>query len=443
MKEGLKDHVLNGISAKVVLVFAILLIPMYGLLLLSVQSYMDSLENQAVVATEAILELNINNLNAEMERIDRFFYVLQEQNTDYQRLCDWQESSRDYLSLYAVNSDLLNQGISYQYAESIFLYAEKPDTMLMVYSDFPVKDKAALGYLITQVIGIVLIPFTNILGGTQSAWIIVAAVFGVVGAVCLTICFRATKERYSNNSQGVEEQEEEKTTVMEALKILVRNKYWWMMMLSQTALSGIYTFIYGALAFYCMFVLGNDNLTALVATVGLIPSIIGFVLSPILIRKFGMRKTGMIAATAGIIGTIIRIFAPANMLVFIVGNCLVTFATAPIVAVLPAMVINCAEWNDYKFGVKLAGMTNSVSSFGGKIGAGFAGALLGWVLAWGKFDGTAAVQPDSAITSIYALNIWIPGILLAIILICYACYGLEKKYPEIVKANAKRRAKSE
>ncbi|RHS81642.1 hypothetical protein DW928_02900 [Firmicutes bacterium AM43-11BH] len=53
---------------------------------------------------------------------------------------------------------------------------------------------------------------------------------------------------------------------------------------------------------------------------------------------------GRSGAGIGIVGTIIRIIAPANITVFILGNCLVTFATAPIVAVLPAMVINCAEW---------------------------------------------------------------------------------------------------
>ena len=211
-------------------------------------------------------------------------------------------------------------------------------------------------------------------------------------------------------------------------------------MLSQSALSGVYTFMYGALAFYCMYVLGNDNLTALVSTVGLIPSVLGFVLSPIMIRKFGMRKTGMIGAGVGIVGTIIRIVAPANITVFILGNCLVTFATAPIVAVLPAMVINCAEWNDYKYGVKIVGLTNSAASFGAKIGGGIAGAAIGWVLAAGGFDATAAVQSASAMTSIYAVNIWLPGICLAIILVCYGLYSLEKKYVEIVKHNEARRA---
>ena len=302
--------------------------------------------------------------------------------------------------------------------------------------------RGLLGYLVTQIIGIVLIPFTNLLGGNQSSWIIVAAVFGVIGAIALTVCFRMTRERYSDATIAADGtvENEEKATLGEALKVLVRNKYWWLMMVAQTALSGIYTFIYGALAFYCMYVLGNDNLTSVVGMAGLLPSLIGFMVAPMMIKKFGMRKTGMIAAVVGLVGTAIRIIAPANMIVFITGNCLVTFATAPIVAVLPAMVINCAEWNDYKFGVRLTGMTNSVASFGGKIGAGFAGALLGWVLAWGHFDAAAATQTASALQSIYALNIWIPGILLAIILVCYAFYGLEGKYSEIVKANAERRA---
>lgn len=296
-----------------------------------------------------------------------------------------------------------------------------------------------LGYLITQIIGIVLIPMTNFFGGTQSSWIIVAAIFGVIAAVFLTVCFRTTKERFHDEGQAGEEQEEN-TSFLGALKVLVRNKYWWMMLIAQTALSGIYTFIYGAMSFYCMYVVGDDNMTALISSISLIPSVIGFLISPYMIKKLGMRKAGMVGAVVGLIGTVIRIIAPANLAVFIAGSCMMTFATAPIVAVLPAMVINCAEWNDYKFGVKLTGMTNSVASFGGKVGGGVAGALLGWVLAWGHFDATAAVQSASAINSIYALNIWIPGILVLIIFICYALYSLDKKYMDVVRANEERRA---
>lgn len=69
---------------------------------------------------------------------------------------------------------------------------------------------------------------------------------------------------------------------------------------------------------------------------GSIPTLLAMIL------LFTVPKGGG-GAGIGIVGTIIRIIAPANITVFILGNCLVTFATAPIVAVLPAMVINCAE----------------------------------------------------------------------------------------------------
>jgi len=304
------------------------------------------------------------------------------------------------------------------------------------------SSRGLLGYLVAQIIGIVLIPATNLLGGGQSAWIIVAAVIGLIGMIALTLCFKMTRERYRSGSASGQDGAEENVALGTALKILVKNKYWWMMMLAQSALSGVYTFMYGAMAFYTMYVLGNDNLTAIVGSISLIPSILGFLAAPVLIKRFGMRKTGMIGCAFGLAGTVIRIIIPDNFIIFTLGMCLLTFATAPIVAVLPAMVINCADWNEYKFGVKLTGMTNSVASFGAKIGSGFAGALLGWVLAWTHFNGKAAVQSSEAIRGIYALNIWIPGLMFVIILICYAGYTLEKKYTEIVKANDARRAET-
>ena len=90
--------------------------------------------------------------------------------------------------------------------------------------------------------------------------------------------------------------------------------------------------------------------------------------------------------------------------------------------------------------LKIVGLTNSAASFGAKIGGGIAGAAIGWVLAAGGFDATAAAQSASAMTSIYAVNIWLPGICLAIIMVCYGLYSLEKKYVEIVKHNENRRA---
>ena len=43
----------------------------------------------------------------------------------------------------------------------------------------------------------------------------------------------------------------------------------------------------------------------------------------------------------------------------------------------------------------------SCSSIGVKLGGGIGSAIVGWLLAWGNFDGTAAVQPTSAVNVIF------------------------------------------
>ena len=52
---------------------------------------------------------------------------------------------------------------------------------------------------------------------------------------------------------------------------------------------------------------------------------------------------------------------------------------------------------------RIEGVTYSVTSFGMKVGAGLGGAVTGIVLAMGNYDGSLAVQSDSAITAIMAI----------------------------------------
>lgn len=298
--------------------------------------------------------------------------------------------------------------------------------------------RGLIGYLTAQVITIVLIPGANFFGGEQSGWIIVAAIFGLVSAFTLAICFKHTKERYGNTHSAEGNENEQNVSIAKAIGILAKNKYWWMMLVSMCAINGIYVFLGGGLAFYCQYIAGDENLTSIVAFVSVIPSLIAFVITPHIIQWTGMRNTGLIGCAIGVFSTVIRVVSPENFVVFIVGYVLLTISTALIVAVIPAMTVNCADWNEYKAGVKLTGLTNSVQSFGGKIGTGIATSAMGYILAKGSFDGNAEIQIKSALDSIISVNIWVPGFLIAAIAICFALYTLEGKYAEIVKENEKR-----
>lgn len=54
--------------------------------------------------------------------------------------------------------------------------------------------RTAFGYIAGMVIAILLIPITNMLGGTQSAWIKVAVIFGLISLLSLMILYKVTRE---------------------------------------------------------------------------------------------------------------------------------------------------------------------------------------------------------------------------------------------------------
>ena len=87
--------------------------------------------------------------------------------------------------------------------------------------------------------------------------------------------------------------------------------------------------------------------------------------------------------------------------------------------VMLPMVVNTSEWNDYKFGYKLVGMTNSAASFGSKVGAALGSALMGAVLSAGGYNPKLAAQTPSSIRSICYINIHIIGLCLIVIFICF------------------------
>ena len=79
---------------------------------------------------------------------------------------------------------------------------------------------------------------------------------------------------------------------------------------------------------------------------------------------------------------------------------MVLFTTGMLNAVISPMIINTSEYNDYKYGYRLSGLTNSAASFGGKVGAAVGQVILGMVLAAGGYDAALPVQPDTALTAI-------------------------------------------
>lgn len=294
--------------------------------------------------------------------------------------------------------------------------------------------RAAFGYIAGMVIAILLIPITNMLGGTQSAWIKVAVIFGLISLLSLLILYKTSKE----NVQIAEKSEDENVSFVEGIKILFKNKYWVIMLALQFLMNISYSLSTSGGTYYAKYILGNDNIVALLGAVGLIPTLLGFILTGPMVSKLGMTKTCMISCAMGAVACLVRVFTPYSLMTCVVAGAVTTFANIPLMCLFGPMVNNCVEYNDYKFGKRIVGMTNSANSFGSKIGSGIGASLIGWLLAAG-YKAALEVQPASVDTAIFAFGIYIPLALFIIMFILLKKYDLEKRYPEIVAELQKRK----
>lgn len=294
------------------------------------------------------------------------------------------------------------------------------------------------------VVNMLLIPMTNLLGGDQRAWIIFTAIMGCVAMLLVFITYKTTKERYKNAnvaSAGIEKDEDAEVSLLQSLKILVHNKCWLLMVGASLCVMIFYVLQGGAEAYYCKYILGNDNLVIYVNLCALAFMVLAFFTAPWFVKHFKMRTVALIGLAIACICNLIRIIFPYNFWSFCIGFGVELYGVNLFGSVQYPMIMSTTEVNDYNYHHRLAGMTSSANSFAIKIGAAVGSMILSQVLVLSGYDATAQIQSATAKFGLAALNMHLHIVVLGIAAVFIVFYNLEKKYPELVKANNERRAK--
>ncbi|MBR7927563.1 MFS transporter [Aerococcaceae bacterium zg-ZUI334] len=303
--------------------------------------------------------------------------------------------------------------------------------------------RAAAGYISGMFTVILVIPVTNMLGGTQSAWMKLGIVLGLLVVLSMLICYRFSKESAVDiNGQVVmpEVVEEETITMREAVSKLIKNKYWVLLLVINFAANVSFGLAGASGAYYAKWIYGNDNLIAIMGGLGLLPTLLGFILLTPLVKKFGPTKLLKHMALITVIVTAVRIINPEHF-VFNTGiGLLTTFTGIPIMALSGVLMGMVVDYNDYKFGNKMVGRSTSAQSFTNKIGTGLGASVVGWALALANYDGTAVVATESVRQAIFAFSIYIPLILNLIIFLALRRFDLEGRMVDIYASIAERRA---
>lgn len=293
---------------------------------------------------------------------------------------------------------------------------------------------ATTGVLLVTVL---TIPMVEALGGGQGAWIIVFLIFGTVACTLFLLTYVNTRERIIDPVQ-----EAGQPTLGESLKLAAKNKYWIILFLIFVVFSVAESMYTGASAYYARYFLGDTSFVALVSFLLYIPALIGMLFMQPLYRRFGKILPMIIGGVIFVIGSVVIALDPTNIYMAVAGSLIRGIGRIPIFGAIWGMLPDTIEYGEWKTGRRIEGVLYSAGSMGQKLGYGLGVALLGWILGVAGYSGVLDTQPDSALTAISAIFIYIPAALFVLLIILFLTYRLERIYPRVEKDLAAVRARS-
>ena len=306
--------------------------------------------------------------------------------------------------------------------------------------------RAIANYGAGMLISILTIPVTNMLGGTQSAWIKYGVVLAVLVLVLFAICCRnGMKSKFAcdyeeEEADGQPEEEEEPVPFKEAMTMLLKNKYWVIILLFNLITSITSGITASGGTYYCKWIFGNDNLVGLIGAVGMLATVVGFVLSKPIIAGLGIKRTISIGLLGAAVLAGIRCFVPTNFAVYVVTSLLGSFVQIPMMSLYGVLTSMTIDYNEWKYDKKLVAMSGGAIGFGSKVGNGLGALLLSLFLVLGSYDATLEVASTSMRYSIYGFSNYLPVVINLIMFVIFLKFDLEEKLPKMREEIAARRA---
>lgn len=274
----------------------------------------------------------------------------------------------------------------------------------------------------------ITVRFVDWCGGDAAAWRLVAIIYAVIGLAVNTISVLSVKELPEEKlTDGKTDNEEERYGLIEAFRLLVKNKFY-LMICGAYILQQLYSAMIGAGIYYMAWVLKNKNLFGQFAWAVNIPLIIALIFTPTLVGKWkGMYKLNVRGYILAVIGRALVVVAGymGNIPLMMAFTALAAFGQGPWQGDMNAVIASCSEYTYLTQGKRVDGTMYSCTSLGVKIGGGIGTAVVGWLLELSGYVGTNAVQPQSALSMMQFMYLWLPLIFDVLILLVLSRMNVE------------------
>lgn len=332
----------------------------------------------------------------------------------------------------------------YALANSIcytFLNANQTPYMVRAYKETQIVKLTSYGSVVTMLAAVIFnMTFPALMGSVATSaagWSRLILMFAIPFAAIGILRMIFVEEKYDavdNTPAG-----QEKLKVKDIATLLKTDKY----ILIITLMSLVFNFVcnMGTQSYYFTYIVGNVGLLGILGLAQIIAIPLAFVF-PKLISKFSTVKLMFAGFLVSAFGYLINAIAGSNLILLVIGAVLTGAGTIPASMLLPIVIIECADFNEWKGNNRMEGTMSSLTGLGGKVGAAFGAAALGVLLSAAGYTGIADTMPGAAYTMIRVLYGIVPMVLYILTALSLKLYKLDKLMPQIRTDNEMRRAKN-
>ena len=290
---------------------------------------------------------------------------------------------------------------------------------------------SAIGNLIVTS---VTFPLVTLLGNTQRAWVTLSLFYAVIAVAMLWFCFSRCRERVTLQTRT---EQGGAVPLLRGLRLVVTNRYF-LLFFGLSVFLAFYEAVTGSCgAYYAQYVLGDRNLTGLLASFESIPQILVVLLLAPFIFRLGKRNVALIGACVASFGMAAQLLAPDSLSLALFACALRGVGKGCFRGVKYSMLADIIEYGHWKTGVRLQGMMVATTTAGQKFGGGATLALIGLLLDLAGFSGEIVISEQAA-AMITGLYIWGNLLSWGLIAVSLLFYRLDRLYPRIMADMAAR-----
>lgn len=343
---------------------------------------------------------------------------------------------------FSMTAKLIWIFVMYALANSVcytFLNANGTPYMVRAFKGGQIVKQTSYGSIITMLAAVVFnITFPMLMGSIATSgagWSRLILMFAVPLAAVGLLRMLFVPEIYDVD---VETADAEKLKVSDIFKLIRVNKY----ILILVLMTFVFNFVtnMGVQTYYFTYIVGDVGLMGITAAAQIValPLALFF---PKLIAKFSTVKLMMIGFLVSAFGYFLNFVAGGNVALLAIAAILWGAGTVPASMLIALVVIECADFNEWKGNHRMEGTMSSLVGLGGKIGASFGAAALGVLMSMSGYTGDAATMPASAMTMIRMLFSIVPMVLYVLVALSLKGYTLNRQIGQIREENEARRAK--